>query len=80
MPVLVVDSSTIISCASNCIMWVFDELKKKGFEFVVPKGVEKEVIYSGLNTLKYKYEAIRVMRHFITKSFTLQSSPLHELT
>jgi hypothetical protein len=71
MPVAVVDSSSIISCSTNCISWVFDELKEKGFEFVVPKAVEKEVIYSGLATQKYKLEAIRVMRHFITKSFTV---------
>lgn len=80
MPVIVVDSSTIISCSSNCIMWVFDELKKKGFEFVVPKGVEQEVIYSGLNSLKYKFESIRVMRHFITKSFVVDNKNISNLT
>ncbi|MDD5182028.1 MAG: hypothetical protein PHC66_02540 [Candidatus Nanoarchaeia archaeon] len=68
MPTVVVDSSTIISCAANCILWMFDELKKKGFKFIVPKGVEQEIISSGLKTLKYKYEAIRVMHHFINGS------------
>ncbi len=71
MPVVVVDSSSIISCSMNCVMWIFDELKEKGFQFVVPKAVEKEVIYSGLETQKFKFESIRVMRHFITKSFTV---------
>lgn len=71
MPVIVVDSSSIISCSMNCVSWIFDELKEKGFQFVVPKAVEKEVIYSGLETQKFKFESIRVMRHFITKSFTV---------
>jgi len=70
MALFVVDSSTIISCAANCLNWIFDELRKKDFTFIVPKGVEQEVIYSGLSSMKFKYEAIRVMRHFITKSFT----------
>jgi hypothetical protein len=69
MPTFVVDSSVIISCAGNCLMWIFDELNKKGFRFVVPKGVEQEVIYSGLHSQKFKLESIRVMRHFITKTF-----------
>ena len=68
MPTFVVDSSTIISCASNCILWMFDELKQKGFRFVVPKDVEREIVSSGLKTLKYKYEAIRVMHHFVNGS------------
>lgn len=65
MPTFVVDSSTIISCASNCILWMFDELKNRGFRFIVPKDVEREIVSSGLQTLKYKYEAIRVMHHFV---------------
>ncbi len=64
MAVLVVDSSTIISCAMNCLLWVFKDLKERGFKFVVPKGVKREVIDSGLNSKKFKYEAIRVMEYF----------------
>lgn len=69
MAVLVVDSSTIISCAMNCLMWVFNELKSRGFRFVVPKGVKDEVIDSGLRSKKFKYEAIRVMRYFSSGIF-----------
>jgi len=64
MAVIIVDSSTIISCAMNCLMWVFDELSKKGIQFIVPKGVKKEIIDSGLHSKKFKYEAIRVSRYF----------------
>jgi len=78
MPTVVVDSSTIISCAANCILWMFDELKAKGFKFIVPKGVEGEIISSGLKTLKYKYEAIRVMHHFVNKTFVKYDKDLRQ--
>lgn len=69
MTVIVIDSSTIISCAVNCMLWVFDELKAKGVRFVVPAGVKHEVIDSGLSSQKFKLEAIRVMHHFSNKTF-----------
>jgi predicted nucleic acid-binding protein len=69
MPTFVVDSSTIISCAMNCLLWVFDELHKKGIRFVIPKGVRKEIIDTGLSSKRFKYEAIRVLRHINKGTF-----------
>jgi len=66
---IVVDSSSIISLAMNCLLWVYDELKNKNIEFLVPTSVRNEVINSGLESQKYKYEALRVMHHFANGTF-----------
>ena len=41
MSVIIVDSSTIISCAMNCVMWVFDELKQKVFREMCFEAVNR---------------------------------------
>ncbi len=78
MAVIVVDSSTIISCAMNCLLWIFDELTKKGITFIVPKGVKKEVVDSGLRSKKFKYESIRVIRHFSNGTFQVYEGDLRK--
>lgn len=69
MSVIVVDSSTIISCAVNCLIWIFDRLQQKGNRFVVPASVKREIVDQGLASQKYKYEAIRVMRYTLKGTF-----------
>ncbi len=78
MPVIVVDSSTIISCAMNCLLWVFKELKSKGTRFVVPKGVKKELIDSGLNSKRFKYEAVRLLDYFSDGTFEVYDKDLRQ--
>jgi len=80
MTVIVVDSSTIISCAMNCLLWVFDELKKQGVKFVVPIGVKNEVIDTGLKSQRFKYEAIRVLHHFVNGTFETYTGDLSRET
>lgn len=80
MSIVVVDSSTIISCAINCLMWIFDELYKYGIRFIVPEGVKKEVIDSGLKSKRFKYEAIRVLRHFSEGTFEIFSDDIRKET
>ena len=80
MTVVVVDSGTIISCAMNCILWVFDELKQQGIRFIVPAGVKNEVIDSGLKSEKFKYEAIRVLHHFVNGTFESYDEDLSKET
>ena len=77
---LVVDSSTIISCAMNCMLWIFDELKKKNIEFITPTSVREEVINSGLSSQRFKYEAIRVMHHFVNSTFDVVDEDVKEMT
>ena len=76
MPTIVVDSSTIISCAMNCLLWVFKELKSEGIRFIVPKGVKRELISSGLNSKRFKYEAVRLLEYFSDGTFEVYDKDL----
>ena len=78
--IVVVDSSTIISCAINCIIWVFEELSNKGIRFVVPKSVKKEVIDNGLNSKRFKYEALRVLAYFTDGVFEVYDEDIKKET
>jgi len=80
MAIVVVDSSTIISCAMNCLMWVFKELKQRGFRFIVPIGVKKEIIDSGLSSERFKYEAIRVSKYFADETFEVYKNEIKRQT
>ncbi len=80
MTVLVVDSSTIISCAINCLMWVFERLNEKGIKFVVPMAVKKEVVDSGIKTKKYKYQSIRVLEAFSKGVFEVYTENVEKET
>ena len=80
MTVFVADSSTIISCAINCLMWVFEKLNKEGIKFVVPEAVKKEVIDSGMKSKKYKYEAIRVLEYFAKGVFEVYTGDIKKET
>jgi len=59
---LVFDSSSIISIATNNLLWTLEKLKKqfKG-DFVIPQSVRKELIENPLKGKKYKLEAIMIM-------------------
>ena len=80
MSKMVVDSSTLISCGMNCLLWVFDEFRYTGTEFLVPKEVEKEVIDRGLRTKKYRFEAIRVAHHFVNETLKTSKKDLSKQT
>jgi hypothetical protein len=80
MTLIVVDSSTIISCAMNCLLWVFDELRGMGHRFIVPTSVKDEVIDSGLRSQKFRFEAIRVMHHFVNGTFEIYKGDLKKET
>lgn len=62
MKSLVFDTSTIISIATNNLLWVLPELKKrfKG-EFYIAPSVKQEVIDKPINTNRYKLEAMQIL-------------------
>ncbi|MFH1211076.1 MAG: hypothetical protein V1645_04125 [archaeon] len=62
MKSLVFDTSTIISIATNNLLWVLPELKKrfKG-EFYIAPAVKQEVIDVPLSSKKYKLEAMQIL-------------------
>ncbi|MBI4447401.1 hypothetical protein HY643_00320 [Candidatus Woesearchaeota archaeon] len=61
MKALVFDTSSIISLATNNLLWILQPLKQKfGGEFAIPGEVKKEVVDVPLQTKKFKLEAIQV--------------------
>lgn len=55
------DSSTLISLATTCNLHWLQQLKKAyGGEFYITQTVKAETIERGLNSLRFKYEAIRL--------------------
>ncbi|MFH1331834.1 MAG: hypothetical protein ABIH63_00940 [archaeon] len=62
MKSLVFDTSTIISIATNNLLWVLPELKKRfRGEFYIAPTVKHEVIDIPLQSKKYKLEAMQIL-------------------
>ena len=51
MKEVVVDTSSLISLSSNCLLWVLDVLKEK-IDFYVTKGVVDESINNALQIVR----------------------------
>jgi len=63
---IVFDTSSIISLASNSLLWVMDELKKKfKGHFLIPSAVKREVIDAPLQSKKFKLEAMQVLSEVV---------------
>ena len=61
MKSIVFDTSTIISIATNNLLWVLKLLKNKfGGEFFITSSVKNELIDRPLKSKKYKLEAIMI--------------------
>ncbi|HII15782.1 MAG TPA: hypothetical protein HA362_05725 [Nanoarchaeota archaeon] len=59
---MVFDTSTIISLASNNLLWILGELKKKfKGHFYISSAVRREVIDVPLQSKKFKLEAMQVL-------------------
>lgn len=58
---IILDSCTLISLASNCLLWVLRELKSKSdVEFVIPPGVKRETVDTALKSKKWRLEGTRL--------------------
>jgi len=63
---IIFDSGPIISLATNNLLWVLEELKKKyNGDFYITQAVKKEIVDRPLRGKKYKFEALQVI-HLIS--------------
>ena len=63
MKSLVFDSSTVISLATNDLLWTIKPLKDAfGGSFFIPESVHEELVDNPLNSRRFKLEAIMVQR------------------
>ena len=67
MKSLVFDSSTIISLATNNLLWVLKPLKEKfDGEFFITQEIKKELVDNPLRTKRFKFAALTIL-DFITE-------------
>lgn len=72
MKCVIFDASPVISLAMNNLLPVVPELKKHfGGDFIVTEGVKEELVDSPLNTKKFKFQALQIMRLVDNKTFSL---------
>ncbi len=59
---LVFDTGPIISLTLNNLLWTLKPLHEKfNGDFIIPKGVYKELVEKPLETKKYKFEAMQIL-------------------
>jgi len=60
---IVFDAGPVISLTTNNLLWLLEELKKKyKGEFYLAEAAKKELIDMPLETKKFKFEALQVLR------------------
>lgn len=76
MKSIIFDSSTVISLATNNLLWVIAELKNKfKGDFLIPTSVKSELIDHPLTTKRFKLEAIIIKDYVEEGIFKLHSNP-----
>lgn len=72
MKALVFDTGPIISLATNNLLWILKRLKTefKG-EFYITPAVKQEIVDKPLNSKRFKYEAMQVMKEIRENTITL---------
>lgn len=76
MRTIVFDTSTIISVATNDLLWTLHHLKKqfKG-RFIISQEVKREIIDTPFNSKRYKLEALMIKDHLGIGHLTLYTTP-----
>lgn len=58
----IVDASTLISISQTCLIKTLGNLKKEGFEFVIPKSVEYEAVTRPMQIKRFELNAERIKK------------------
>ncbi len=63
MKYLVVDSSSLISLSSNCLLWVLKVIKERfDVQFVITPDVRREIITNSLKIDKFRLGGVRLLK------------------
>ncbi len=75
MKELMIDSSSLISLSSNCLLWVLDKLKEStNVEMVITPEVRDEVVKSSLGIDKFRLGGIRVLKRLCNGEIRVRKS------
>jgi hypothetical protein len=76
MKCLIFDSGPIISLATNNLLNILKPLKQKfKGKFYLPQNVKAELIDKGLNTNRFRFEALRVLKEIREKNLEYSNDP-----
>ena len=78
MSVFVVDSSTIISMALNCLLNIFDKFHERGHRFIIPKWVYDEVVERPIKSERFGFEAYRIKQKVDKGIFEIYSGRISD--
>lgn len=74
---VICDASSLISLLESCLFSILAGLKKdSGIEFVIPKGVEDELISTPRGIKKFEFSALRAQKALGEGVFTVYSGDL----
>ncbi len=74
MKSLVFDSSSIITLASNNLLWLLKPLRKQfGGKFFIPHSVKIELVDNALKTKRFRLEAMQVMEEIAKENLVIYS-------
>ncbi|MFH0936447.1 MAG: hypothetical protein V1815_02085 [Candidatus Woesearchaeota archaeon] len=78
MKSLVFDTSSIISLATNNLLWIISELKKRyNGQFYLCNSVKRELVDNPLQSKKYKFEALTIMELIKKRDLELYNGDLN---
>lgn len=82
MSSIVFDSGPLITLTMNNLLWLVKPLKKRfGGDFFIPESVKAELVDNPLNTKRFKFEALQVLRYIDNGTFAvLEDNKFKELT
>ncbi|MCW1301115.1 MAG: hypothetical protein QW507_00660 [Candidatus Nanoarchaeia archaeon] len=64
MRTIVLDSSSIISLSTTCLLWILKKLKEIAHvRFVIPRKVKEEVVDISLTNPNYQLDGIRILNY-----------------
>ncbi|HLE06492.1 MAG TPA: hypothetical protein VI790_04000 [Candidatus Nanoarchaeia archaeon] len=77
MKELLIDSSSLISMATNCLMWVIDKLRESSeIQFVITPEIHKEVIEKSMNIDKFRLSGIRILKRLCNGAIIVKETDM----
>ncbi len=76
MKSIVVDSSSIISLADNCLLWTLHKLKEQTkVHWIISKQVRRETVERAIGIPRFKLVGTRVLRNIVNNTLEVVSKP-----
>jgi len=76
---IIFDSGPLISLSTNNLLWILGHLKKKfKGEFFITNAVKRECVNRPLETKKFKFEALQLLRQIEKENLKIYDEDFHD--